>query len=148
MATAPDLEVEVSLTLRLSSERDATPARWDWAELLGLSSMESVEVTKQKARPYEPTLPENPTDFDGETYQPAFDEERLGDQMRLVYDALSDGRWHTLAELSATTGAPESSVSARLRDLRKRKFGGFAVETRRAGNSGLYWYRIILPPSG
>jgi hypothetical protein len=52
-----------------------------------------------------------------------------------------DHQWHTLADL-ATTGDPEASVSARLRDLRKPKFGGFHIE-RRYVSAGLWAYRLL-----
>jgi len=39
--------------------------------------------------------------------------------------------------------APEASVSARLRDLRKAKFGGYRVERQRVREGrGLYHYRL------
>jgi hypothetical protein len=44
---------------------------------------------------------------------------RLGDQAQRVFGAMSDGMWHTLAELSQRTGDPEASISARLRDFRR-----------------------------
>jgi hypothetical protein len=53
-----------------------------------------------------------------------------------------DGKWRTLADISAVTGDPEASVSARLRDLRKVKFGGLSVQRRYAGG-GLWQYRVL-----
>ncbi len=73
------------------------------------------------------TLP----DHDGATYSAAFDKERLNAQTRRVFDLMSDGLWRTLGEISAACGDPEASVSARLRDLRKEKFGGHLVGRRR-----------------
>jgi hypothetical protein len=142
MATAPDLEVEITLRLLLSSDRTSKAAHWDWPTLLGLSAQETVEVTAQRAKPYEPTLPADLPDFDGVTYQPEFDEERLGNQMKAVYEIMADGVWRTLDTLAAEAEAPPASVSARIRDLRKAKFGGFVVETRRIGESGTYKYRL------
>lgn len=81
-------------------------------------------------------------DFDGETYQRALDHERLGNQFLRVARLMGDGGWKTLAEISGTTGDPEASVSARLRDLRKAKFGGHTVERERLGQ-GLFRYRLI-----
>lgn len=90
-------------------------------------------------------LPDPLPDHDGETYVPTFDRERLNAQTQRVYDAVLCGRWMTLRELSEITGDPEASVSARLRDLRKPKFGGFVVERQRVGNvtNGLFQYRLI-----
>ena len=81
-------------------------------------------------------------DFDGETYDRALDHKRLTGQLGKVYDALSDHCWYTLAQLARKTRAPEASVSARLRDLRKKKFGGFNVVSIRLSSNGLWWYRL------
>lgn len=100
-------------------------------------------------RPPPPAIPEaDPSaDFDGETYEAEFDRERLTGQLRAVYDVVHDGAWRTLAEIAAamTTPASEASISARLRDLRKEKFGGFTVERRARGDRhrGLFEYRVI-----
>jgi uncharacterized membrane protein len=51
------------------------------------------------------------------------------------------GDWWTLAELARATGYPEASISARLRDLRKPKFGGYTVE-RQYVERGLFRYRV------
>jgi len=79
--------------------------------------------------------------FDGPTFNEARDTERLSAQWRSVYDALADGDWHTLADLSHKAGAPEASVSARIRDLRKPKFGGHVI-VRRYVRRGLHEYRL------
>ena len=54
-----------------------------------------------------------------------------------------DGDWHTLAEISEKTGDPEASVSARLRDFRKPKFGAFNV-VREKMRDGLYQYKVFV----
>ena len=52
--------------------------------------------------------------------------------------------WVTLAELSAAVGAPEASVSARLRDFRKKRYGSHTVEKRRWSAGGAtYEYRVL-----
>jgi len=79
----------------------------------------------------------------GDTYDAARDESRLNRQMRDVFRIVSDEDWHTLEELAQATGHPEASVSARLRDLRKRRFGGHTVERTYLG-SGLWAYRFHL----
>ncbi len=81
-------------------------------------------------------------DFDGATYERALDHARLGEQLLRVGRVMADGNWHTLRELSDRTGDPEASISARLRDLRKRKFGGHTVEHERL-DRGLWRYRLI-----
>ena len=85
--------------------------------------------------------------FDGVTYSPEFDYTRLNNQMRAVFNVCSDGRWHTLHEISAQTGASEASVSARLRDFRKPRFGALTVNRRRLGK-GLWQYQLCEPTSG
>lgn len=83
-------------------------------------------------------------DFDGSTYDPAQDKDRLNGQLGRVHAALKPGAWLTLADLAAASGGSEASASARLRDLRKPKFGGHTIERRRvAGASGLWEYRMV-----
>jgi len=79
--------------------------------------------------------------FDGDTYQPSLDFTRLTGQLGRVFDAMKDGEWRTLRAISYITGDPEASVSARLRDLRKQKFGGFVMEAARAKH-GQWCYRV------
>ena len=83
--------------------------------------------------------------FDGDTYEPEFDQSRLTTQMGRVWLALREGEWLSLGELAARVDAPEASVSARLRDLRKRRFGNHEVARRHRGErgSGLFEYQLI-----
>jgi predicted transcriptional regulator len=71
------------------------------------------------------------------------DFDRLNRQMKAVYRVMADQNWHTLDEIERATGHPQASVSARLRDLRKPKFGGFTVEKRRGGAGGTWEYRLL-----
>ena len=80
-------------------------------------------------------------DFEGATYDPAKDRSRLNRQMQAVYDCMIYGDWRTLDEIARITGAPQASVSARLRDFRKPRFGGFTVDRKRL-QDGLYIYRL------
>jgi hypothetical protein len=85
--------------------------------------------------------------FGGETYDEARDGARLRGQLLATYQVMADGRERTLVELAAAvrklTGkrASEASVSARLRDLRKTKYGGHSVHHRNDGG-GLWYYRL------
>jgi hypothetical protein len=81
-------------------------------------------------------------DRDGETFDHTRDLSRLNAQARDVYEYMKHGQWRTLADISANTGHPEASVSARLRDLRKPTLGGMTVERRYIAR-GLYQYRVI-----
>ena len=80
--------------------------------------------------------------FDGVTFDPVQDAERLSKQLDRVKRCMADGRSHTLRELESLTGYPQASISARLRDLRKTKHGGHIVERQRV-TGGLYSYRVI-----
>ena len=82
--------------------------------------------------------------FDGATFDLPSDGARLKSQLVAVYRLMFDGQWRTLREIAdALGGQPEASVSARLRDLRKDRFGGFSVERRRRGEGrGLFEYRL------
>lgn len=79
--------------------------------------------------------------FDGDTITPE-DFPRLNRQLRAVYDLMQDGYWRSLRQIADRTGEPEASVSARLRDLRKRKFGGFKVLRAHHGN-GFWIYKVM-----
>lgn len=87
-----------------------------------------------------------PFDFDGETYEPDKDRPRLNRQLQKVYSTVKAGRWHTLRELSDLLDEPEASISARLRDLRKPRFGSFEVQRRRRGDEkkGIFEYRLNI----
>ena len=84
-----------------------------------------------------------PTLFDGITICDERDNGRLDAQLQGVkrFMLLYPGRWWTLHEIHKFTGYPEASVSARLRDLRKAKFGGYSVE-RRYVERGVWAYRV------
>jgi hypothetical protein len=79
--------------------------------------------------------------FDGATFDPIQDAERLTRQLDSVRQWMLSHGWQALAEISAGTSYPEASVSARLRDLRKPKFGGYVVHRRRR-TAGTWEYRV------
>lgn len=83
--------------------------------------------------------------FDGQTYEPALDHDRLSTQLERVKALMMDGEWRTLDEISSTVGhCSTPSASARLRDIRKARFGAFTVERKRIGK-GLFAYRVTKP---
>jgi hypothetical protein len=93
--------------------------------------------------------------FDGATYSPVFDYERLCGQNRKVYDLMRDGNWRTLYEietgirdLDPQARISQASVSARLRDLRKPRYGAHTVNRRPRGerSAGLFEYQLIIRP--
>jgi hypothetical protein len=95
------------------------------------------------AQPAQPAPQSVHGDRDGETFEPKLDRRRLNRQMEAVYDLMKDGLWRTLAQISDMATAPEASVSARLRDLRKPKFGGFTVNRKRYSD-GLWGYQLDI----
>jgi hypothetical protein len=88
-------------------------------------------------------------DRDGHTYSHDEDYLRLNRQAKRVFEAMADGLWHRPRELERLTEDNWSSINARLRDLRKAKFGGWDVQKRRLP-SGLFEYRLAgkaaIPP--
>ena len=81
--------------------------------------------------------------FDGPDVQPE-DVARLTGQLARVRLAMEGGVWRSLAELAeACGGSSEAGVSARLRDLRKPRFGAHTVERRRR-TQGLWEYRVLF----
>ena len=84
-------------------------------------------------------------DFDGKTYDPKLDKVRLNKQLTRVFQFMKDEQWLTLRELAYATFYPEASISARLRDLRKDRFGAHTVERRRRTDGGGTWeYRLVV----
>ena len=91
-----------------------------------------------------PAFPAGVARFNGDVYDPVYDDERLTKQIGRVWDAMIDGRWRTLAEIEALTRDPQASISAQLRHLRKPRFGAYLVDKRPRGDrsSGLFEYRV------
>jgi len=82
--------------------------------------------------------------FDGAVYEPERDDARLRGQLDRIFDVCRDGRWRTLAEIAELTGAPQASVSAQLRHLRKPRFGAYDVLKRHL-RGGTWTYKVVAP---
>src|SRR5215472_16026754 len=83
--------------------------------------------------------------FDGATYSPTHDHIRLKGQLSKVFDLIKDGQWRTLADIRRTIeSGSEAAISARLRDLRKEKYGNHTVSRLRFTANGLFRYRLII----
>ena len=84
--------------------------------------------------------------FDGESIE-APDVPRLIRMQDRVQGLMADGRWYLPEELRKALGLPEgTAITSRIRDLRKRRFGGFTVERRRhEDGSGRFEYRLLFP---
>ena len=80
-------------------------------------------------------------DRDGETFDRARDLDRLDNAMGRIYARMKDRNWYTLADLASAGECSEACASARIRDLRKKKFGGFFVDKANCGD-GLWKYRF------
>lgn len=84
--------------------------------------------------------------FDGDTFDASRDGQRLSEQLQHVLAYMRQHEWVTLRELElamreAGVHASNAGVSARLRDLRKRRFGAYTIERQYIAN-GLWQYRL------
>lgn len=78
----------------------------------------------------------------GTTFDERLDGARLKTQQEAVLALMQDGEWRTLSQIRNAIGqGSEASISARLRDLRKPKYGNLTVERRRL-SLGLFEYRL------
>lgn len=149
---------EARVTMRASQNpltRDAMVASaaaraWADAVLRVSRKWDDTEVVVSVAIAPLVEEPERPH-FDGATYDPALDHERLSKQLGRVFVVMADGEWRSLEAIqrrirqliSLTCRDSQAGISARLRDLRKRRFGAYPVESRRnPNNSGLWEYRL------
>ena len=82
-------------------------------------------------------------DRDGETYDAMRDRKRLDKQMARIFELMKDGVWRRKEQIVMVTGDDWASAGARLRDLRKPKFGGYQVDRRALGN-GAFEYRLLI----
>lgn len=88
------------------------------------------------------TLFRTPPWFDGKTYDPMQDGDRLGKQMAAVKSYMLTHDWVTVEELRAAgIHGSETGIAARIRDLRKERFGSYDVDRMRV-DGGLYAYRV------
>lgn len=87
--------------------------------------------------------PAMPRTFDGISYDHKRDGPRLTAQLDTVRDFMVDhcDSWWTLDELEVALQFPQASISARLRDLRKKKHGSFEV-ARKYVARGQWAYRL------
>ena len=81
------------------------------------------------------------SDFDGETFQNDRDGARLFRQLEAVKALMADGVWRSFSEIAQELDIPQASASARVRDLRKHKFGAYLVQRRYDGD-GLWRFRV------
>lgn len=84
---------------------------------------------------------------DGSTYVAARDRLRLDNQHERVFELMKDGQWRRKEEIVKATGDDWASISARLRDCRKERFGGHTVDRRNIGG-GVHEYRLMVNRQG
>jgi hypothetical protein len=74
----------------------------------------------------------------------AKEEQSRATKVYLTKRLMKDGRWRTLEEVAAWIDCSEAGASARLRDLRKKKYGAGTVDKRLRNDDGRVWeYRYI-----
>ena len=92
----------------------------------------------------EGTLFAVPAKIDGATFDFARDSVCLTGQLLAVYKLMQDGQYRTLRRIAEAVGGSEASVSARLRDLRKPRYGKLKIDRRAVAEwSRLYEYALV-----
>lgn len=106
----------------------------------------AARVIEAKQRTFDEVLAEKTPAQRGTTCE-APDMSRLNEQAARVYKVMRFLGTHTLRQLSAMTGDPEASVSARLREIRAYLHEGnkgTIVRERVPNGNGLHTYRLHL----
>lgn len=86
--------------------------------------------------------------FGGKTYDRKLDKSRLSSHMERIWDVIRDGKERSPRQVRVEADLPpDCAVTSRLRDFRKKIFGGYNVPCRRApsggGKDGRWLYRYI-----
>jgi hypothetical protein len=81
--------------------------------------------------------------FDGVTISPQVDDNRLTILQGRVYSYLRQHDWVTLRQLSEACNGTETSVSARIRDLRKSRWGSHEIHTCHVTGDGVWRYKMV-----
>ena len=91
-----------------------------------------------------PLIPDRQPKFDGHPFDVVLDADRLGKQLETVKTfMLQQSGWVSLVEIERATSVTTASAGARLRDLRKPRFGSYSVaRRRRAGSPGTFEYKV------
>jgi hypothetical protein len=140
LTTCASCRAEIAWTITKKGNR--APLNRD-----GISHFATCPAAADHRRKPTPPPPARPPRFDGATYvpvreaEPDSDRERLARQLDAVKAVLLDHEWHRLSELARRCGGSEAAVSARIRDLRKSRFGEYTI-TRRYVSRGLHEYRL------
>lgn len=98
-----------------------------------LNTSTQVQVIKERAL------------FDGKTFDKRLDQDRLSKQMRAVIELMSDGKPRSLESIAFNCDIPQQSASARLRDLRKDRYGNQEIKRTRISAGQNYYQWIDVP---
>lgn len=83
----------------------------------------------------------------GETFSEALDKSRLCRQAHQVVKAMESGGWHSLQELNEHVPGLQTSISARIREIRNflhETSRGTIERKRHETIKGLHLYRMVL----
>jgi hypothetical protein len=136
------------ITLEVDKPRPSLEGIFDW--------MFEEPAGRDRLNTGCPAYPKTPGTY-GSEFDQQIDGERLQTQLEVIAEvmlaAFNRGEWLSLAEIEERTGYPSASISAQLRHLRKKKFGGHKVEKRRrshhdGGRGGTYEYMVCPNPIG
>lgn len=114
----------------------------NWSSIWGKFYRKQREEVVETPEP----IIQEPSKFDG-AYVTKEDDARLTAQQQVIFDFMSDGNWKTLRAIANETNYPETSISAQLRNLRKKKFGNHVVNTRHIKGTGRGNYEYQLIPN-
>ena len=85
--------------------------------------------------------------FAGSDFEEELDGARLRGQIKAIYDLMKDGSWRTLEEieLAFESRYGQASISAQLRNLRKKPLNMTVLKRRRGQREhGLFEYQLIV----
>ncbi len=106
----------------------------------------AARVIEAKQRTFDEVLAEKSQAQRGTTCE-ALDMPRFNEQAARVYTVMRFLGTHTLRQLSAMTGDPEASISARIREIRhylEENGLGTIIRARVEGGNGLHSYSMRL----
>lgn len=132
-----DGAIHVGCPERVSNSANQTTVTESSGFLFGDAELATIEQAKE-------VIGVNRISFDGATVL-GIDTPRLAGQLARVYTLMTDGKYRTLEQIANASGCLETSASARLRDLRKSRFGSHTVVSRQVASSpGVYEYQLIV----
>lgn len=83
--------------------------------------------------------------FDGKTFSEELDGEKLRGDLARVKAVMMDGKVRTISEIADLANVSLNSVGSRIRDLKKEKFGGYPVQSRRVSKHIWHYWLPQVP---